>query len=317
MAPAGKTGMGGAGAPTGQARPARFIADEAHQRFLAAFKELYAANGMKGLSAAALSAKTGYSRSTFYRYFESVYDLLDAVESEATPYENMGYLVDHAEDVGMVEITNAFLAFFEQKEELIRMLTVHRDDNRYYDRMRQCLKPVFYTQAQRIYIMEPREYEVMAEYLTEAKLSLLKAWAASDIDMNLGHMTQVTDSVLEGGFWDRVQAALARGHGRHLGHLRDPASIESVPRGSVSRHSVRARFETRDSICARSKWQKACIGGMSRRFRVHNRHVSTRNRARTECLASNRARTESTDGEPRSSGRWPPRGQGQVPVTKA
>ena len=185
----------------------RAITDEAHLRFLAAFKELYAANGMKGLSAAALSAKTGYSRSTFYRYFESVYDLLDLVEIEATPYKNMAYLVEHANEVDMTDITNAFLDFFEEKQQLSRILTKYRDDNRYYARMHECLKPAFYAQAERIYIMEPEEYEVMAEYLTEAKLSLLKAWALSDIHMNLGHMTKVTDSVLEGGFWDRVQAA--------------------------------------------------------------------------------------------------------------
>ena len=83
----------------------RVIADEAHRRFLVAFKELYAVNGMKGLSAAALSAKTGYSRSTFYRYFESVYDLLVLVEVEATPYENMAYLVRHANEVDMNDIT--------------------------------------------------------------------------------------------------------------------------------------------------------------------------------------------------------------------
>ena len=185
----------------------RAIVDEAHMRFFVAFKELYAENGMKGLSAAALSAKTGYSRSTFYRYFESVYDLLDLLEIEATPYENMAYLTNHADEVDMNDITNAFLDFFDEKQQLIRILARHRYDNHYFDRMRECIKPAFYAQAERIYIMEPEEYEVLAEYLTEAKLTLLKAWAVSDINMNLGHMTKVTDSVLEGGFWDRVQAA--------------------------------------------------------------------------------------------------------------
>ena len=185
----------------------RVITDEAHLRFLAAFKELYAANGMKGLSAAALSAKTGYSRSTFYRYFESVYDLLDLLEIEATPYESMAYLVNNADTIDMVDITNGFLGFFEEKQQLIRILSRHSDDNRYYDRLHECMKPVFRTQAERIYIMEDGEYEVLAEYITNAKLSLLRAWALSEIDMNIGHMTQVTDSVLEGNMWDRVQAA--------------------------------------------------------------------------------------------------------------
>jgi AcrR family transcriptional regulator len=185
----------------------RFIDDETHHRFVASFKELYAVNGMKGLSAAELSSKTGYSRSTFYRYFDSVYDLLDMLEIEATPYANMSYLVDHADEVGMVEITEAFLGFCEEKQQLIRILTRHQDDNHYYSRMRECLKPAFKSQAERVYIMEPSEYDAMAEYLTESKLSLLRTWALGNTDLNLGQLTKVTDAVLEGGFWDRVQGA--------------------------------------------------------------------------------------------------------------
>lgn len=185
----------------------RSITDEAHQRFLDAFKELYAVNGMKGISAASLSAKTGYSRSTFYRYFESVYDLLVLVEVEATPYANMAFLMDNWDTIGMNEVTNAFLYAFADKEPLIRMLTRFSDDNRYYERLRECIRPVFRQQAERVYIMEPEEYDVMAEYITTAKLAMLRTWALAEVDMGLGHMTQITDSVLEGGFWDRVEAA--------------------------------------------------------------------------------------------------------------
>ncbi|MDO4889831.1 MAG: TetR/AcrR family transcriptional regulator [Coriobacteriaceae bacterium] len=192
---------------TNLGRVPRSLTDEAHVRFLAAFKELYAINGMKGISAATLSAKTGYSRSTFYRYYESVYDLLILVETEATPYQNMQFLRDNWDTIGMVEITNAFLYAFAEKQDLIRMLTKFSDDNRYYERMRECIYPVFRQQAERVYIMEPEEYDVLAEYLTTAKLALLRAWALREVDMGVGHMTQITDSVLEGGFWDRVEAA--------------------------------------------------------------------------------------------------------------
>ena len=180
---------------------------EARQCFIQAFKKLYPEKGMRGISGASLAQKAGYSRSTFYRCFESVYDVLRLVEIEATPYRSMAYLADHADTVDMMDITNAFLVFFEEHRDIIRTLTIHSDDNRYYERLRDCIKPVFRSQAERVYLMEPAEYDVLAEYITHAKLGLLRAWASGDIPMGLGHMTQITDSVLEGSLWDRVDEA--------------------------------------------------------------------------------------------------------------
>lgn len=56
------------------------------REFIAAFEKLYERNGMKGVSVAAIAKETGYSRSSFYRSFESIYDVLSAVEIAATPY---------------------------------------------------------------------------------------------------------------------------------------------------------------------------------------------------------------------------------------
>lgn len=123
------------------------IDTEAQRCFIQAFKELYPVNGMRGISGAALAKRAGYSRSTFYRSFESVYDVLRLVEIEATPYRRMNYLVEHADEVGMKEITDGFLQSFSDREDLIRMLCRHEEDNRYRERLHDCIFPVFRSQA--------------------------------------------------------------------------------------------------------------------------------------------------------------------------
>lgn len=191
------------------------IANEAQMRFVAAFKEMYPEKGMRGISAASLADRAGYSRSTFYRSFESVYDVLRIVEIEATPYTGMQYLLDHANTVCMDQITNAFLEFFEKKGKLARMLMRHENDNRYAERLHDCIMPVFRSQVERVYIMQPEEYDVLAEHVTSSKITLLRLWAQDTIPMGLGHMTQITDAVLEGGLWERVEdAAKAAAAGR-------------------------------------------------------------------------------------------------------
>lgn len=191
------------------------IDTEAQRCFIQAFKELYPVNGMRGISGAALAKRAGYSRSTFYRSFESVYDVLRLVEIEATPYRRMNYLVEHANEVGMKEITDGFLQSFSDREDLIRMLCRHEEDNRYRERLHDCIFPVFRSQAERVFVMKPEEYDILAEYITHAKLGLLHIWALGLSPLGLGHMTQITDSVLESSMWTRVEAASrAKAEGR-------------------------------------------------------------------------------------------------------
>lgn len=86
---------------------------------------------------------------------------------------------------------------------------------RFFNKLKAVMKPVFRLQAERAFSMTPFEYDVMAEYLTTAKLSLLRMWALSPIDLDLTYMTKVTDATFEGGLWDRIdEATRARKAGR-------------------------------------------------------------------------------------------------------
>lgn len=78
---------------------------------------------------------------------------------------------------------------------------------RFFNKLKTVMKPVLRLQAERAFSMTPFEYDVMAEYLTTAKLSLLRMWALSPIDLDLAYMTKVTDATLEGGLWDRIDEA--------------------------------------------------------------------------------------------------------------
>lgn len=180
--------------------------DSIRMQFIRAFETLYEKNGMKGVSAAAVAKEAGYSRSSFYRSFDSVYDVLDAVEIAATPYEEMAFLVQNANTVNMKTFTDVILDAFRKRIRLICMLSRNASDNHYYERMRSCMKPAFRAQAERVYDLADAEYDVLAEYITSAKLTLLRYWAVNyERTMDLGQLTQLTDSMFEGGFWERVE----------------------------------------------------------------------------------------------------------------
>lgn len=190
------------GSVKGDASASREIRDD----FVRAFIGMYAERGMAGMSVSSLCDKAGYSRSTFYRHFYSLESVLDEFENRVLPHREMRHLLDNAYAVGMRELTDCFLDCLYQRREYLRVLFLH-DNGRFFDKMREIMRPVFRSQAERVYEMTQFEYDVFAEYLTTAKVTLLRMWSVSDSEASLGHMTQVTDATLEGGFWDLVEEA--------------------------------------------------------------------------------------------------------------
>lgn len=205
--------------------------EEIKRDFVKAFEFLYENNGMKGVSAMAVAEKAGYSRSSFYRTFDSVYDLLVLVEVSATPYQEMSKLLQDPNHITMEQLTEGILGAFEKKVKLIQMLTRHSNDNHYSARLRNCLKPVFLSQIKRVYILSEVEYDVLAEYITSAKLTLLRYWALNpEGSLGLGHLTQITDSMFEGRFWELVaEAAKASQEGKEFEKISLDYFINSYP----------------------------------------------------------------------------------------
>ncbi len=62
------------------------ITDKTRQRFVDVFCELYAKMPIEKISIQKLTKLAGYNRSTFYHYFEDIYELLEYVENDLLTY---------------------------------------------------------------------------------------------------------------------------------------------------------------------------------------------------------------------------------------
>ena len=183
---------------------------EVRNDFIEALLRLFREGAPNEVSVATLCAKAGYSRSTFYRYFDSLDEVHEALEYRVIPQKELDSLMERNRIVGMEEITNVFPSTLSERKSVLSMLFARDASNRFFDKLKAAMKPVFRTQAERAFDMTPFEYDVIAEYLTTVKLSLLRMWALSPIDLDLSYMTKITDSTLENGLWDRVDEAARR-----------------------------------------------------------------------------------------------------------
>ena len=177
---------------------------EVRDDFIEALLRLFREGAAGEVSVATLCAKAGYSRSTFYRYFDSLDEVHEALEDRSIPQKELDSLIAGNRIIGMEEITNVFLSALIERKELYATLFARDASGRFLEKLKAAMKPVFKAQAERAFDMTPFEYEVIAEYLTTAKLSLLRMWALSPIDLDLSYMTKITDSTIENGLWDRV-----------------------------------------------------------------------------------------------------------------
>ena len=85
--------------------------EDVRNDFLEALLKLFQENPGAEASVAALCAKAGYSRSTFYRYFDSLPEAHGALEDHVVPTGVLQALVAGGDAVGMEDITGAFLGY--------------------------------------------------------------------------------------------------------------------------------------------------------------------------------------------------------------
>lgn len=172
--------------------------------FREAFWRLYSHHGMDGLTAQALCEAAGYSRSSFYRHFQSVYDLLDEFEEAALPRAEMALLLDDIDTVGMAEFRAAFLSMFERKDELISVLCRFDQSRRYTDKFAEVIRPAFLAVIERTFDLDPVLAGSLADYIVVAKMALFASWARAEERFDIRDLLLVTDGVFEAGFWDLV-----------------------------------------------------------------------------------------------------------------
>lgn len=187
--------------------------DVVHEDFREAFWRLYSRSGMAGLTVQVLCEAAGYSRSSFYRHFQSVYDLLDEFEERALPRAEMGGLLANVESVGMAEFREAFLAYFETRDSLIQVLCRFDQSRRFTDKFSEVIRPPFLAVIERTFAIDSALAGSLADYIVGAKMALFTSWARSEGQFDIVELLQVTDGVLEAGFWDVVDQSRVKTDG--------------------------------------------------------------------------------------------------------
>ena len=117
--------------------------EDVRNDFLEALLKLFQENPGAEASVTALCAKAGYSRSTFYRYFDSLPEAYETLEDRVVPTGVLQAPVAGGDTVCMEDITGAFLGTLTASKRELTTLFARDVHERFFNKLKAAMKPVF------------------------------------------------------------------------------------------------------------------------------------------------------------------------------
>lgn len=120
-------------------------ASQTRQNLKEAFWRLYKEKKIEKITISEICTVAGYNRSTFYAYFQDIYDILNAIESELIRVDDFkGIIVNNLIENNFPErVLRDLLALFEKCDEYFSILLGENGDPRFRDKLFAQLTPAF------------------------------------------------------------------------------------------------------------------------------------------------------------------------------
>ena len=170
---------------------------ETRSNFITAFFQLMKEKTIEKITISEISAIAGYNRSTFYEYFNDVYDLLTYVEDDLLVYINEMVITQ----IGKENTDDYFVEMFEklysEKAELLKILLANQNYIAFPYKLKQIMIPIF---ANKLEISPDNEESLFKlDFYLSGIISVFSRWLSSEIPMSAERFAllvkQIVDSV--------------------------------------------------------------------------------------------------------------------------
>lgn len=188
------------------------LTSEARERLIAAFLRSYAHKPWHKISVMEIMNEAGYARSTFYRHFSGVDDLLRQVEAENTCTAVCRHIIVNAPAIPLEDATDAMASFYEDRADTVAILASGSNGNNYLDAQRAPMKAMFAALLTRGFVMTPLQLDVASEYIASAKVGMVRLWLEKRDQMSLNQINKMSECFIESDLWNFV-ARQAPKHG--------------------------------------------------------------------------------------------------------
>ena len=173
------------------------ITDETRKIFVDVFCKLYETRPIEKITVKDIVEQAGYHRSTFYQYFQDVYDLQEYIENELIHFVRQGILSNIQNARFRDGFIVLFISMLGEKEELAKLLFCNSYNSHPINRMKSELVPGFMA------LFNIPADNIRARYALEfyvpGVLSLIGKWLQNKKDMTLEELANLLKSIIEEG----------------------------------------------------------------------------------------------------------------------
>jgi len=175
--------------------------DQTKQNIKEAFWALYEKNRIEKITVSSICKSAGYNRSTFYAYFNNVYDVLDDIEEEILTREDFEKIIlnNILYETSRQKIIGQVVGLYEEKNRYLTVLLGDRGDPAFRSKLVKRIAPVI------ISLLNCQDESVklkltyLMEYQSSGILSIITEWFRQGQHIPVEELIEILMSVTMNG----------------------------------------------------------------------------------------------------------------------
>lgn len=148
------------------------ITERTRQRLMDAFWELYTTRRVDQITVKEIVNKAGCNRSTFYEYFQNMYDVLNTIENQVLLTLNDIPPFPDAED-GSASILQAVMGLYRDRGQYLGVLLGDNGDLSFQRRLKDGLKDSLMERLQGRGSLDTLKIDLMLEYILSGLIGVM------------------------------------------------------------------------------------------------------------------------------------------------
>lgn len=185
------------------------VTEATKKKLIDAFWDLYKVKSIEKITIKEITAKGGYNRSTFYKYFIDVYDILECIEDTLIAYIKENIIFDTINCGEDETVIHKIVSIYEEKGEYINVLLSKKGSPVFVKKLKLVFKPALYT-AFGISIDDDVYYGIIFEFSISAILGAFSYWYSNKDLFSEDEFIVLVRSMLSNGVLEKLKSNIGK-----------------------------------------------------------------------------------------------------------
>ena len=139
-----------------------------------------------------LCNKAELNRTTFYKYYENIYDVLADVEYDVL--KDSEHCISEIENINESQIKNTIyklLCNIQRNKDVYYLLLINSADNEFYEKLMKTIIDLLKNKIGQSNIDLKENYEYIFSYIIAGTIDIIKKWLCEDSKLDANHITDL------------------------------------------------------------------------------------------------------------------------------